>query len=139
MTNYATSNLLFPSVIGCCDVSWEETQINKRRIKERGIAFASAFDLTNLNRSGTRFIAKWIRNKQLILNIILSLVKTVPHCLLTLFVYTINYSSCAVLICHTKMYSNWLYHCRTKFYIYNLGTDEIQNFHRCRHKLVSPM
>ena len=55
-----------------------------------------------LNSSGTGFIVKTITNQQLILNIILSFVKTVPHSLQTLVVYTKN----LVLIRHSKMYAN---------------------------------
>ena len=53
---------------------------NESRTKERGIEFADAFN---------RFNVKKITTKQLILNVILSLVKTDRHCLLTVeFDYT---------------------------------------------------
>ena len=53
------------------------------------MAFEYAFDC-DVFVAITRFNVKTITNTQLILNIILSLVKTVRHCLLTVFVYTIN-------------------------------------------------
>ena len=67
--------------------------------------------ITYLKRSGTRFNVKTITNKQLILNIMLSLVQHVCHCLLTVVCLHFKSSSCPweVLVRHRKMYANSLH------------------------------